>query len=735
MHKTFPLLLSLFFISLMIITVSAGGPVFWRVSTRTEVEKGDARGVSIADNGALTLAPAFTEVFDTKQAYVWSAVSDAAGNIYLGTGHEGRIFRVDPSGKGSLLYKTGELDVMALAVDAQGNVYAGTSPDGKVYRITPQGEAKVFFEPKAKYIWSLVFNRQGQLLVGTGDKGIIYRVGPDGRGTPLIHTTQTNITALRVDAAGNLIAGTDPGGLILRITPEGRAFTLFDSAQREVRDLAIGKDGEIYALALSEAAGSGGSNATPAASASAPTVISADEGVTVTISDVQVVETPSAATTTASSPRTAGDQAKSALYRIDASGASDAIWDSREIVAFAVTLDDSGRALVGTGQKGRIYSVAAGRKPILLVQSPEAQTSRFVRVAGKLYATSSNLGKLFRVDSEAVASGNYTSPVRDAQTVATWGRISWVGEGEVEVQTRSGNTSMPDSTWSDWSPPSREMEGVAITSPRARFIQWRATLKRAGASAAAPRLREVTLSYLPRNLAPSITSITILPVGVALQALPQQQIDGGAEQAGVEPQVLGAVAQIPPRRLFQRGAISLQWQAEDRNGDTLEYSVYYRSAAGGEYYPLKAGLRENYYTVDANALPDGRYVFKVVASDAPSNPGGLALTDEQETEPVEIDNTPPVATAEAPRVEGDKVEVIFHAVDAGSIIRRAEYQLDGGPWRSVFPVDGIADSRREDFRVAIVLPDRRAHVIAFRAFDSNANVGSTQVTIKSRESR
>lgn len=190
MRKTLLTLLTLSIISAYILTVSASGPVFWRVNTRAEIEKGDANGVSIADNGTVTLAPALNEVFDTKQAYVWSAVADKAGNVYLGTGHEGRVFKVDAAGKGSLLYKTSELDVMALAVDSAGNVYAGTSPDGKVYRITPSGEAKVFFEPKAKYIWSLAFDAQGRLLVGTGDKGIIYRVNADGTGAPLVNTTQ-----------------------------------------------------------------------------------------------------------------------------------------------------------------------------------------------------------------------------------------------------------------------------------------------------------------------------------------------------------------------------------------------------------------------------------------------------------------------------------------------------------------------------------------------------------------
>jgi sugar lactone lactonase YvrE len=710
---------------------AASGPVFWRVNTRAEIEKGEARGVAIADNGTLTLAPQFAEVFDTKQAYIWAAVADARGNLYLGTGHEGRVFKVDAAGKGALLYKTGELDVMALAVDAQGNVYAGTAPDGKVYRIAPSGEAKVFFEPKTKYIWALAFDAQGRLYVGTGDKGIIYRVSPDGRGEPFVNTTQTNITSLRVDAAGNLIAGTDPGGLVLRITPDAKAYALFDSAQREIRDLALGRNGEIYALALSEAAGSGASNTAPATAPATPIVPSGDEGgVTITISDVQVVESSSASTTTTTSS-SSGSQAKAALYRLDGKGGSDVLWESKDAAAFAVSLDagDERRgALVGTGQKGRVYLVAPSRKPMMYAQLPEAQVSRLLQIGKDVFAVTSNLGKLYRANALS-SSGTYTSPVREAATGASWGRLSWLGEGEVELQTRSGNTATPDSTWSDWSAPISNPEGDAVKSPAARFIQWRATLKRA-AGKPEPRLREVTVSYLPRNVAPRITSITVLPVGVALQTLPQQPTDGNAELVGLDPSVLGNVAVIPPRRTFQRGAISLQWQAEDRNGDPLEYSVYYRNALGGEYYLLKADLRENYFTLDANALPDGRYVFKIIASDASVNPGNLALSDEQETEPLEIDNTPPVVTADAPRVQGRQAEVVFRASDATSIIRRAEYQLDGGAWQAVYPLDGIADSRREEFRVSVTLPDARPHVLAFRVFDANANIGATQVGLK-----
>src|ERR1700674_447984 len=222
------------------------------MSSRTELLKGEARGVSVTDNGTLTLAPRFDQVFNTEQAYVWCAAIDSAGNVYLGTGHDGKIFRVTPDGKGTLFYKAAELDVTALAVAGDGAIYAGTPPD--------------------KYIWSLAVMNDGSLAVGTGDTGKLYRVhaaGAKPESSLLISTNQTHVMSLAVNKQGDLIAGTDPGGLVLRISPDGKAFGLYDASLREIHALAAAPDGSVYALALSDAAATSRSATQPASTTDA----------------------------------------------------------------------------------------------------------------------------------------------------------------------------------------------------------------------------------------------------------------------------------------------------------------------------------------------------------------------------------------------------------------------------------------------------------------------------------
>ena len=305
----------------------------------------------------------------------------------------------------------------------------------------------------------------------------------------------------------------------------------------------------------------------------------------------------------------------------------------------------------------------------------------------------------------------------------------------MELQTRTGNTETPDATWSDWSAPYSASSGDQISSPRARFIQWRATLRHAAgpqsgtsrSADAGAKLESVVVAYLPRNQAPDLSSATVLPPGVALQEMPLA-VDPSIASSGLDPQLFGVALNVPPRRFFQKGARTIIWQATDLNEDVLTYKVFYRTLGDKEWHVLADSLTQTYYTMDGNRLPDGTYLFKVVASDSPSNPADLALSDEFVTDPIQIDNTPPSIRVTGPVINGQTAEVTFDASDATSRIVRGEYSVDGGAWLLIFPVDGIADSAHETFKVRVTFDKPGEHLVAFRCADSSSNVGTSKVT-------
>jgi hypothetical protein len=714
MNKIYCVVLSLIF---GVFSIQASEPEIWSVNSRADVLKGDARGVSIDDNGVITLAPKLSESYKTEQPFVWSSATDAAGNIYLGTGGDGKIFKVDASGKGSLFADLAELNVSALAIGGRGEIFAATLPDGKVYQISASGTPSIYFDPQEKYIWSLAVLPDGSLAVGTGENGKLYKVraanaAPEA--SLLFDTSETHIISLAADRQGNLFAGTDSNGLVLKFGADGKPFGVLDSPLREIHELTVGPDGSVYALALGE------SVSTPKPAETTTTTATTD-GKTVT------VEKPSATTETPAKSRYDLTASKSAVYRILPDGGSDIIWNSPTVSAFAIYAHQTGNGvMIGTSDKGRIYSVTNEGRETLVQQTDEGQIST-IKVSGqKLIVTSSNQGKLYNLGGGLNPEGTYESAVLDAKAVSSWGRIWWASTGDVQLQTRSGNTEKPNETWSAWSAVKGDAKGAQIDSPKSKYIQWRATLRNAAS------LNEVSVSFLPRNIAPEVLTIQVLPTNIGLAANPPVQLDPNIELSGLDPVLFGVV--VPPssaRRVYQRGAKSLQWTAEDRNGDKLVYDVYYKETKDANFKLLKENLPDTFFTIDGQSLTDGRYIFRIVAKDSISNPAGQSLSGEKLSEPFDIDNTAPTVSAVgAPAVAGDRARVTFEAAETSSYLNRAEFSVNGGEWREVYADDGISDGQRERYTIEIPVQSAGEYSVTLRVFDANGNPGNAKIVVR-----
>ncbi len=291
------------------------------------------------------------------------------------------------------------------------------------------------------------------------------------------------------------------------------------------------------------------------------------------------------------------------------------------------------------------------------------------------------------------AEGHYISPVLDASQVARFGRMHLEGrlpEGtRILVSTRSGNLREPDARgWSAWSAPRDAARYMPIESPPARFLQYRLTLT-SDAGQATPVVDEVDVAYQIPNLAPQISSITLTR---------------------------------PPAENGPSGTHEITWEVSDPNGDELRYELSFRPGIRGPWIPLAENLRETTYTWQTANIADGRYYVRVTASDALANALGEGKTASRVSEPILIDNTPPlIGDLTWDRLPG-AVRINLRVVDRISTVAGVAYSVNAtDDWQAVLPSDRIFDSPAET--VSFVIPDLNPgqHQVSIRATDAHGN--------------
>ncbi|HUA58381.1 MAG TPA: hypothetical protein VML19_06480 [Verrucomicrobiae bacterium] len=726
------------------------GTQTWEMDSYNDFIRGDFKGISLSREGRMSLGPKIDTVFSSDQPVIWSAAEAPDGSIYAGTGNRGRLYRIEPGGQSSVVWTADQPEIFAVAVDTNGAVYAGSSPDGKVYRIE-NGQATEFFAPKARYIWSLAIAPDGALFVGTGDQGKIFRVTGPGAGEVYYETGQSHITGLAIDSQGRLLAGTEPNGILYRISAKDQAFVLYNSNLPEIRSLVPMPDGTVYAAALGGAV----AKQTQAAAAAAQGLSSGNlpaVSTTITVEaqageikpPVQQQPAPQAQISGATQPAqqqvtSSVDLAgvdRSAVYRINPDNTVETLWTSKEENVYDLLALDK-QILFSTDQDGRIYGLAPDRRVTLVTQTNEGQATRLLPSDHSVLVATSNMGRIFRLGEGPGASGSYEAPVHDSGTASRWGSLAWKADlpagCSIQFRTRSGNSAKPDRTWSEWSAPLSHFAASAITSPNARYIQWK--LEMSGTGGATPILDSVTLAYLPQNSPPVVRSINVVTQSVAVPSGIKNTVStSAAYSVTVTDGDSGpATSSGTPTNVLQRGAtqqITLTWQADDPDSDRLVYAVYFRGEDETQWKLLKAGVHENSLTFDADVLADGKYYFRVVASDRESNPPALAREAQLVSSPVLIDNTPPVVKIATVRYSGGSARIEFEAADASSSLRRCEYSLDAANWVPVAAADGVIDSPSEKFVLDLTSLSPGEHLVVIRVADSANNTGTAKVILK-----
>jgi hypothetical protein len=700
----------------------AQGTQTWQQRSYEDFSKGTSKGVALRSDGTLGVAPAFEAVYTAPSTYIWCAAAQVDGSVFVGAGSPARVYRVTADGKASVVFEPKELQVQALALDKDGTLYAATSPDGKVYKIirAQNGEysAAPFFDPKSKYIWALATDNAGNVFVGTGDRGEIFRVNKTGDGSVFFKSDEAHIRSMAFDASGNLIVGTDGSGLIYRISPKGEGFVLYSAAKKEITALALDGDGNIYAAGVGEKRSGANPNqplpimAAPGGPAGGPMI----GGIV--------------------GPVTGGSD----IYMISSDGAPKKLWSAKEDIVYSLTFDSQKRLLAGTGNKGRIVAIEKDGTFSDLVKVSASQITAFAAAPkGALYATSSNLGKVFRLNPSADAEGTFESDVFDAKNFSRWGRAQVRGSGGFQFFTRSGNVDNPDRNWSPWARVDLN-KGARVESPSARFIQWKAVLPAKGDAS----VDDVLINYLSKNVAPVVEEI-VVQTGARINANNFSKPNNDSVQINLSSQSQNNMGGAPIVRFEppmsaqkDKSAIAVRWGAHDDNDDDLVYAIYYRGDGESRWKLLKDNITDKFYSFDAALLPDGGYTLRVVGSDAPSHSPDETLTAEKVSARFEVDTTPPRVESLNAKVESDKLHITFAARDNFSPLRRAEYSIDAGDWQYVEPMGHLSDSQTENYDLTVAIPhasDKFAatgteHTIVVRAYDRFDNMGMAKIVVK-----
>jgi hypothetical protein len=672
-----------------------------------------------------------TEVFAEKDVqYVWAMVLLPDGTLYTATGPNGQEFEVKANGERSVILDSDENNVLSLISDGKETLYAGTDPNGLVYRINRRTrEVFVVFDAPESEVSALALDGKGNLYAGTaeasekqpgvpgvpGGEGVKEKGGrPEGTGgVPIPAQPPDNPKPPAVPDPNPGEPNPIPKGNLMVADGWARVLKLGDDDPGDQpqppqppppnpgpgKQPAPGKPGPVNAAAT---------NPQNPQQPAAPEPIEFGK------------------------PKPEGN----AIYRIDPEGFVREIF--RQPVMVMTLVERGGVLLVGTGSDGLVYQVdpAAEETVVLAKVDPKQILSMLAARDGRIVLGMANVGGIASMSSGFAEVGTFTSPVLDAAQISRFGKIHLRGslpkETALTVATRSGNVQDPDKTgWSAWSEETAATSFVAIKSPPARFLQYRLTFGGKG-GVESPVVDEVDVAYQMPNLPPVIKSIKIGSEAsklAAALAAGAEGVNGGAAAANgaaAAAAALAAANKQTPRNTVE----GITWEAEDANGDAVQYAIYFRNGSKAPWVLLKDKLTETRFDWETRTVADGRYEVKVVASDALANVPGQGRTSSRVSDPIVIDNTPPAIGDLQAQTKGGSVHLSATVVDRMTTVASFEYSVDsGGDWQAVLPSDNIFDGpdERVDFTIGKLAPG--AHQITLRGGDAKGNYAYETVLV------
>jgi hypothetical protein len=684
---------------------------------------------------------------------IFSLLFDDKGRLLIGTGGDkGEIQRLDHPEKNldgtehekpkQIFSAEGVQYIWAMAKSSDGTLYAATGPNGQLFQINPDGTSKVLFDCEENNLLSLISDGKDTLYAGSDPSGLVYRINrKTGDAFILYDAEETEVKSLALDSQGNLYAATAEAGEPAKQTASGS-----DNADRIGRpeksanptplpshpptepkppNLPLPAPGEPAPIPKSGGKSGGDKTATshplslrimddpapgdPGPGEPAPGDPPPDQSQPDANAQGSNGNQPQQAVPSDNPAKNANGNA---IYKITPDGFVTEVF--REQVTVLSLIEQDGILLAGTGDDGVIYQIAPAAEETIVAAKvdPKDVTCLFRGHDGKVWMGLANSGQIATLGASFASSGTYTSSALDAKQQSKFGKINLRGSlpkgTTLTVATRSGNVDDPaNKGWSDELPATQY---VAVTSPSARFLQYRLTFGSSDGKDT-PVVDSVNTAYQMPNMAPAIHSVKVAAA------------NAGKGTNGAGDSETSAVPAPSPVK-------TITWDASDPNDDALQYTLYFRTGLSAEWVLLKDKLTDPTFDWNTRNVADGHYHVKVVASDAAANPIGQGKSASRVSEEIVVDNTPPeIGDIKVTPGHGEaKIET--NVVDVTSTVAALAFSVDSADdWQAVLPVDTIADSPEEAYSFVVGGLSAGSHQVTLRATDSQGNQSFTTLKV------
>lgn len=611
----------------------------WDIREEKQLTTGKLTGTALGDSGEITLAPQITQLAVFEDPFIWSSAWDPERKLlYLGQGNTGRILRLDESGGCSEFTRLNEVAPTAMGFFPGGDILVGTSPGGVLYRVSLNGEKSVVRKFEEKYIWSILGDSRGHMFIATGYPGNLYEMLPSGVIRKAYSTGQMHIRSLAVDSKGVIYIGTSDQGVVYKMEG-GNITTLFETTFPSVESILIDKAGTLYASA-------------------GDAIYQLKEG------KIRIIKLQEKAIPT--------------------------LWS-----------DDAGNILAGTHPHGRLYRISPDCIVTRYFEGKSAEIYNIICTGTYFWLVGSNPGAVWKLMPAFWQEGKYESDVLDSGALSKWGLIRWlssVPEGtSLSVQTRSGNTEVPDGTWSSWSIAGTNAQGEPINSPPARYLQFR-----------------LNLSTRKSNVTPSFSSTSIFYRNIQQEPVISLVSPQGGEYLG--------------------GKIKVEWKVQARDIANIKYNIFYSGDGGATWQSLasqydakgriegkatdKSGMESATASVDWDTanIPDARAIIKIVGY-------WVSLASESYPEiskPFFLCNTPPVIEITKWELKEKHLVVTGFVSTKKAMICNISCRVDKEEPNNLLPEKGMYDSNQEMFKIDINLKPG-AKALEIKALDEAGN--------------